>query len=51
MRRSLEQRFESRVIHPVAVREFEDSALMKVFGPHCAGLFPAASVISKEIES
>lgn len=51
MRRSLEQWFESRAIHPVVVGEFEDSALMKVFGLRGAGLFPAASVISKEIES
>jgi LysR family transcriptional regulator, transcriptional activator of nhaA len=51
MRRSLEQWFESLDIHPVVVGEFEDSALLKVFGLRGAGLFPAASVIKKEIEA
>jgi LysR family transcriptional activator of nhaA len=51
MRRSLEQWFESQDIRPVIVGEFEDSALLKVFGFRGVGLFPAASVISKEIES
>jgi LysR family transcriptional regulator, transcriptional activator of nhaA len=50
MRRSLEQWFESQDIRPVIVGEFEDSALLKVFGFRGVGLFPAASVISKEIE-
>jgi LysR family transcriptional regulator, transcriptional activator of nhaA len=49
MRRSLEQWFESRAIHPAVAGGFEDSALMKVFGLRGAGLFPAASVISKEV--
>jgi LysR family transcriptional regulator, transcriptional activator of nhaA len=51
MRRSLEQWFESQDIRPVVVGEFEDSALLKVFGLRGFGLFPAASVISKEIEA
>jgi LysR family transcriptional activator of nhaA len=51
MRRSLEQWFEAKGIRPVVIGEFEDSALLKVFGLRGAGLFPAASVISKEIES
>jgi LysR family transcriptional activator of nhaA len=51
MRRSLEQWFESQNIRPVVVGEFEDSALLKVFGLRGIGLFPAASVISKEIEA
>ena len=38
-------------IRPVVVGEFEDSALLKVFGFRGVGLFPAACVISKEIEA
>jgi LysR family transcriptional regulator, transcriptional activator of nhaA len=51
MRRSLEQWFESQNIRPIVVGEFEDSALLQVFGLRGVGLFPAASVISKEIEA
>jgi LysR family transcriptional activator of nhaA len=51
MRRSLEQWFESQDIRPVVMGEFEDSALLKVFGLRGVGLFPAASVIKKEIEA
>jgi LysR family transcriptional regulator, transcriptional activator of nhaA len=51
MRRSLEQWFESRGIRPDIVGEFEDSALLNVFGLRGAGLFPAASVISRELET
>ena len=50
MRRSLEQWFESQNIRPDIVGEFEDSALLNVFGLRGAGLFPAASVISGELE-
>jgi len=50
MRRSLEQWFESENIRPDIVGEFEDSALLNVFGLRGAGLFPAASVISHELE-
>ncbi len=50
MRRSLEQWFESEGIRPDVVGEFEDSALLNVFGFRGAGLFPAASVISRELE-
>jgi LysR family transcriptional activator of nhaA len=49
MRRSLEQWFESCNIRPDIVGEFEDSALLNVFGFRGAGLFPAASVISREL--
>jgi LysR family transcriptional regulator, transcriptional activator of nhaA len=51
MRRSLEQWFESRDIRPDIVGEFEDSALLTVFGLRGAGLFPAASVISRELHA
>lgn len=49
-RLSLEQWFNAEGIHPIIVGEFEDSALLKVFGLHGAGLFPAPLVIAKEIE-
>lgn len=51
MRRSLEQWFESRDIRPDIVGEFEDTALINVFGFRGAGLFPAASVIAGELEA
>jgi len=49
LRRSLEQWFEARGIRPQAVAEFEDSALLKVFGEAGAGLFPAPAAIEAEI--
>lgn len=50
LRRSLEQWFDSESIRPVIMAEFEDSALMKVFGARGIGLFVAPSVISGEIQ-
>jgi len=49
MRRSLEQWFEARNIRPEIIGEFEDSALLSVFGFRGAGLFPASSVIAREL--
>jgi len=49
-RLSLEQWFDAHDIRPNVVGEFEDTALMKVFGLKGAGLFPAPVVIAKEIE-
>lgn len=49
MRRSLDQWFEERQIRPPVVCEFEDGALLKVFGKAGLGLFPAPSVIEEEI--
>lgn len=51
LRRSLDQWFAKMEIRPSVVGEFEDSALLKVFGLKGAGLFPAPFVIAKEIES
>jgi LysR family transcriptional activator of nhaA len=51
LRRSLEQWFDARDVRPNIVGEFEDSALLKVFGLRGAGLFPAPSVIAKEVEA
>lgn len=49
LRRSLEQWFEAEGIRPHEVGEFEDSALLKVFGQAGAGLFAAPSVIEAEV--
>lgn len=49
-RRSLDQWFDAQRIRPRIVAEFEDSALMKVFGQHGLGLFAAPSVIAPEVQ-
>jgi LysR family transcriptional activator of nhaA len=49
LRRSLEQWFEKQDIRPEVSGEFADSALLKAFGQAGIGVFPAPSVISKEI--
>ena len=49
LRLSLEQWFDAQDIRPNIVGEFEDSALLKVFGFRGAGLFPAPMVIAREI--
>jgi LysR family transcriptional regulator, transcriptional activator of nhaA len=50
LRRSLEQWFEATGIRPLVVGEFEDSALLSVFGQRGVGLFPAPTVIAQAIE-
>lgn len=49
-RRLLDEWFESNNIQPTIVAEFEDSALMKVFGQRGLGLFAASSVIAAEVQ-
>jgi LysR family transcriptional activator of nhaA len=49
LRRSLDQWFDSEKIRPMIVAEFEDSALLKVFGARGLGLFVAPSIISAEV--
>ena len=49
MRRSLDEWFEATKIHPVVIGEFEDSALLKVFGEAGRGLFPAPTAIEREV--
>ena len=51
LRRSLDQWLDAQELRPIVVGEFEDSALLNVFGLKGVGLFPAASVIAKEVES
>jgi len=50
VRRSLDQWFESENIRPAIIAEFEDSALLQVFGERGLGLFVAPSVIGSEVE-
>jgi LysR family transcriptional activator of nhaA len=49
-RRSLEQWFDSKNVRPKVVAEFEDSALLQVFGQRGLGLFVAPSVIAQEVQ-
>jgi LysR family transcriptional activator of nhaA len=49
LRRSLDAWFERHDIKPRVVAEFEDSALLKVFGADGIGLFPAPTVVEKEV--
>jgi LysR family transcriptional activator of nhaA len=49
LRRSLDQWLDSQGIRPNIVGEFEDSALLKVFGFQGIGVFPAPLVIAKDI--
>ncbi|CAG0972324.1 Transcriptional activator protein NhaR [Myxococcaceae bacterium] len=49
LRRSLDAFFQAAGIEPRVVAEFEDSALLKVFGGAGEGCFPAPTVMEKEI--
>ena len=49
VRRELDGWFDSLVITPVIVGEFDDSALMKVFGQAGVGAFPVPTVIADEV--
>jgi LysR family transcriptional activator of nhaA len=49
LRRSLDQWLEGHGITPRVVAEFEDSALLKTFGADGLGLFPAATVVEREV--
>lgn len=48
-RRALEQWFDSSDVHPQVIAEFEDSALLKVFGQEGFGLFPVPTAIENEV--
>ena len=50
MRRELDDWFERIDIEPRVVAEFDDSALLKMFGAAGAGVFPAPYAIAQEIE-
>lgn len=49
LRRALDQWFDRHHIEPRVVAEFEDSALLKVFGGDGVGLFPAPTVVQDEV--
>ena len=49
IRRQLELWLDERDLRPVIVGEFEDSALMKVFGQAGRGVFPAPTVVQEQI--
>ena len=48
-RRAIDHWFDHSSLRPRVVAEFEDSALLKVFGQHGEGLFVAPSVIEEDI--
>jgi LysR family transcriptional activator of nhaA len=50
LRRELDRWFEAEQLHPQIVGEFDDSALLKVFGQSGAGVFAGPSVIENEIK-
>jgi LysR family transcriptional regulator, transcriptional activator of nhaA len=49
LRRSLNQWFDKHGIKPQVIAEFEDSALLKVFGADGVGIFPAPTVMEREV--
>ncbi len=49
VRRSLELWFSEHDVHPDILHQFEDSALLKVFGQAGLGIFPAPTAIAKRI--
>jgi len=49
LRHSLDQWFDSLDIKPHVVAEIEDTALMKVFGQHGAGIFAAPSAVASDV--
>lgn len=49
-RRSLDLWLDARRVHPAVAGEFDDSALMFWFGRTGAGIFPAATVIAKDLQ-
>lgn len=51
LRRSLDQWLDAKGLRPDVVGEFEDSALLKVFGMRGTGVFPAAAVVAAEVET
>jgi LysR family transcriptional activator of nhaA len=50
LRRSLDQWFGLHAIQPRVVGEFDDSALLKVFGQAGHGIFPVPAMIADEVQ-
>jgi LysR family transcriptional activator of nhaA len=51
LRRSIDRWLEDQGVAPNIVGEFEDSALMKVFGQKGLGLFPAPLALARDIKT
>lgn len=51
VRRSLDIWLDNKEIFPEIVAEFEDSALLKVFGQHGEGIFPVPTAIEEEVKN
>lgn len=51
LRRALDHWFEENDIRPKIMGEFEDNALLNVFGQRGIGLFPAPALIADEVRS
>jgi LysR family transcriptional activator of nhaA len=49
LRRSIDQWLDARGVRPRVVAEFDDSALMKVFGQSGTGVFPAPAVVEQDV--
>lgn len=49
LRQSLDQWFADQAVRPLVVGEFDDSALLKVFGQSGAGVFAVPTVIEQEV--
>jgi LysR family transcriptional activator of nhaA len=49
LRRSLDEWFERENLRPRIAGEFEDSALLKVFGQGTGAMFPAPAVIARDV--
>ncbi len=49
LRRSLDQWFGEVDVRPRIVAEIEDSALLKVFGQHGTGIFPAPTIVAEDV--
>jgi LysR family transcriptional activator of nhaA len=49
LRRSLNQWFDSLGVRPKIIAEFEDTALLEVFGSDGLGLFPAPTAVEREV--
>jgi LysR family transcriptional activator of nhaA len=50
LRRALEKWFSEIDVRPRVVAEIEDSALLKVFGQHGAGIFAAPTIVATEVK-
>lgn len=50
VRRQLDEWCQRESITPAIIGEFDDSALMKAFGEHGAGVFAAPTVLSRELQ-